>query len=90
MLKELLIAVGASDYLSKSVLASQLGQPISLIEDGLKQLVLLGYLAEDQEMVNCELPCGKCPYAAMCNQNPVRTMSITKKGERFLAHQRLN
>lgn len=90
MLKELLLEIGNCDYLSKSALASKLKKPVSLIEDGIRQLVCLGYLAEDKGLQNCDLPCGKCPYASMCNQNPLQTMTITKKGKQFLAHSQLN
>ena len=87
MLRKLLVAVSDSDYLSKAKLANKLGQPVSLIESGLNQLVRMGYLAEEQELQSCELLCGICPYASMCNQNPVQTMIITKKGEQLLARQ---
>lgn len=86
MLKELLVEIGNCDYLSKRILASKLGTPVSLIEGGLRQLVRLGYLAEDEGLQNCDLPCGKCPYTTMCNQNQLQTMTITKKGRQFLAH----
>lgn len=87
MLKELLIEVNQANYISKALMAKKLGQPVTLIEDGFAQLVRLGYLQEDRGLQNCELPCGGCPYASMCNKNPISTMSITKKGQRYLERQ---
>lgn len=84
MLKDLLVEVNKADYLSKALLARNLGQPVALIEDGLTQLVRLGYLHEDEGLQNCDLPCGKCPYASMCNKTPVKTMAITEKGHKLL------
>lgn len=87
MLKELLYEVNQADYISKAVMARKLDQPVALIEDGLAQLVRLGYLQEDQGLQACDLPCGGCPYASMCNKNPISTMSITEKGQNFLRKQ---
>jgi hypothetical protein len=85
VLKDLLAEVAKADYLSKLSLAQKLEQPVGLIEDGLEQLVRLGYLKEDGGLQNCELPCGKCPYASMCQTTPIKMMALTKKGFNLLA-----
>lgn len=85
MLKELLVEIDRADYISKHLLASKLKQPVGLIDDGLKRLVHLGYLKEDEGLSNCDLPCGKCPYASMCNTNPIKTVNLTKKGQNYVA-----
>lgn len=90
MLKELLLEIEKSDYISKALLASKLDQPVSLIEDAFSQLVRLGYLLEDQGLQDCDLPCGKCPYTSMCNKNPITTMRITSKGRNYLNNLTLN
>lgn len=81
MLKDLLVEVANADYLSKLSLAKKLNQPVELVEDGLNQLVRLGYLKEDGGIQSCELPCGKCPYASMCHTTPIKTMVLTEKGQ---------
>ncbi len=85
MLKDLLAEVAQADYLSKSNLARKLEQPLGLIEDGLEQLVRLGYLKMDEGPQNCELPCGKCPYASVCKTTPPKTMILTEQGQKLLA-----
>ena len=84
MLKELLMEISGADYVSKAAMAGKLGQPVSLIEDGLIQLVRMGYLSEDQGLQSCDLPCGRCPYASMCNKVPLKTLAITEKGQKVL------
>lgn len=88
MLKDLLSAVATGNYLFKPSLAEQLDQPVSMIEAGLDQLVRLGYLSEDSSATseNCDLACGKCPYASMCQSLPIKTFSVTEKGQAFLAN----
>lgn len=84
MLKELLGEVDRADYLSMSRLATQIGQPISLVEEGLEALVRLGYLAEEASSTCQDLPCGRCPYASMCAKDSLKTWSVTEKGRSFL------
>lgn len=85
MLKDLLLEVSTANYLSKMHLAEKLNQPVGLIEDGLEQLVRLGYLREDNSEQDCVLPCGKCPYASMCRTTPIKTVAVTDKGRELLA-----
>jgi len=85
VLKELLWEIKEAPYLSKMSLAEKLEQPLALIEDGLARLVQMGYLKEDSGVFDCELPCKKCPYAAACGKVPIKTVALTKKGEKVLA-----
>jgi hypothetical protein len=87
MLKELLVEIKNADYISKSVLADKLGQPMAVIEDGFSQLIGMGYLKEDTSLNDCEITCRKCPYASLCNKVAVNTVTITEKGEELLAGQ---
>lgn len=84
MLKELLGEIERAAYISKANLAVKMGQPLELIEDGLAQLIRLGYLKEDQGIPDCESFCKGCPYARMCNQVSLTTMSVTEKGRLLL------
>ncbi|HBG09588.1 MAG: hypothetical protein ACOX46_00790 [Limnochordia bacterium] len=87
MLKELLVEISASNYISKTQLAAKLQRPVGLIADGIVQLVRLGYLAEGQGLEDCDAHCAKCPYASLCIGNAIHTLSITAAGERFLQGQ---
>ncbi|MCK9526484.1 MAG: hypothetical protein M0R49_11245 [Limnochordia bacterium] len=87
MLKQLLLEIDRADYLSMSALAARLGQPIGLVEEGFAALVRMGYLAEQASLTgpSCQdLPCGRCPYASMCQKDPLTMWSVTAKGRRIL------
>ncbi len=84
MLKQLLIEINNADYVSMLNLAGKLDRPVSLVEEGFAELVRLGYLAEDTGSNCYDLPCGKCPYASLCQKEPLKTWTITKKGRALL------
>lgn len=85
MLKELLIEIKNSSYISKASIADKLNKPVELIEDGFEQLNRMGYIREDDNINACDTLCSNCPYASTCNKIPVKTMKITQKGEKLLA-----
>jgi len=86
LLKELLLEIKNSKYISKANIAIKLNKPVELIEDGFEQLIRMGYISEDGGLSNCSSACGSCPYANSCNKIPVKTMKITEKGEKLLAN----
>ena len=84
MLKQLLLEIYKADYVSKANLAVKLDSPVPLVEEGFAELVRLGYLLEDASL-NCQdRPCGRCPYASMCQKEPLKTWTITEKGRALL------
>ncbi len=86
LLKQLLAAINDAGYVSKPALAAELGRPLVLVEEGFAALVRMGYLAEDAGAGCVDLPCGKCPYASMCQKEPVQMWKITDKGRDLLAN----
>lgn len=84
MLKALLQEIRTAGCLSRAQLAAKLGEPIGLIDEGIEQLKRLGYLAEDSGE-RCTAGCGRCPYALLCSQNFVKTLSLTAEGQRLTA-----
>lgn len=85
MLRELLKEINTADYVAKAALAAKLGKPAVLVEGGFEELVRLGYLVEDAGADCGDLPCGRCPYASMCQKKPLKTWTITDKGKSLLA-----
>lgn len=85
MLKELLAAIKDSDYISKSNISERLKISEELIEEGFDQLIRMGYIKEDVRGVKCDIGCVSCPYAKACDKIPIKTILITKKGEKLLA-----
>lgn len=84
MLKDLLVEIKTSDYISKENIALKLDKPIELIQDGFDQLIRMGYIEEGKEINDCPSSCGGCPYARVCNRLPVNTIKLTEKGEKIL------
>ena len=85
MLKELLNVIKGSDYISKSNISERLKMSEELVEEGFEQLIRMGYIKEDVRGIKCDIGCGGCPYAKSCDKVPIKTIKITKKGERLLA-----
>ncbi|MFY9526206.1 MAG: helix-turn-helix domain-containing protein [Limnochordia bacterium] len=85
MIKELLLALASGEYVSKPELAVKLGKPLALVDAALDELVRLGFVERDDGPADCELPCGGCPYASMCNRVSLSTLAITAKGWQALS-----
>jgi len=83
MLKELLIEVSQSKSYSKKTLAQKLDISESMVDEGLYHLNRLGYIENDIIGGNCNLKCIGCPIKT-CNLNPIKTLTITRKGKGFL------
>lgn len=84
MLKELLIAIKDSDYISKSKISKELKISEELVEEGFEQLIRMGYIKEDSRGISCDIGCVSCSYAKSCDKVPIKTIMITEKGERLL------
>ncbi len=84
MLKEIIKEVKNSNYISKPNIARKLNTSVELIEDAFTQLIRMGYIKEDNGPNSCNLQCGNCPYSKSCNKIPVKTITITEKGEKLL------
>lgn len=85
MLKNFLKALNESDVFSKSNIANSLNITEDMVDAILQQLIIMGYVNEDLGSPTCETSCGKCPYAKMCNKNPVNMYNITEKGRKALS-----
>lgn len=85
MLKELLVAIKGSDYISRSDISRKLKISEELVEEGFEQLIRMGYIKEESRGISCDIGCGICPYSKSCGKVPIKTIMITEKGERLLA-----
>ena len=84
MLKKILFEIKNLGYISKSNIARKLNISEELVEDGINQLVRMGYIKEIKNVNSCSTSCGNCPYANTCNKTFIKTMEITEKGEKLL------
>ncbi len=85
MLKELLVEIKDSDYISRANISEKLEISEELVEEGFEQLIRMGYIKEDARGIKCDIGCDSCPYARSCDKVPIKTIMITEKGERWLA-----
>ncbi len=86
MLKEILAQIYRDGFLAKAQLARELSIPETMIDEGIAQLIRMGYLKEEKGGIDCATTaCAGCAFAAMCGKNPVIFYEVTERGEALLA-----
>lgn len=83
MIKEILKEISIAKVLDISKIAKKLNITEALVEEGIEQLSRMGYIIEDMGSYSCETKCSSCPMAS-CNSIPLKTLSITEKGQKIL------
>lgn len=83
MLKDVLKEISNSRVLDLSDIAKNLSITESLVEELIDQLERMGYIKEDMGSYSCESKCSSCKVSN-CNTTPLKTLSITNKGEKLL------
>lgn len=84
MLKNILSSISKTGYISKSRLAGELNVSKELIDDGIRRLMDMGYLIEEQTGENCSTSCGGCPFAKSCNKEIVKTFRLSDTATAYL------
>ncbi len=84
MLVDLLKELNNSPTFSKKSLANKLNTSEDMIEEGLSQLMRMGYIENHVINQKCNLKCKTCSIKS-CNLNPIKSFIITKKGRKVLA-----
>ena len=83
MLKDVLKEISRAKVFSISVIAKTLNITEALIEEAIEQLSRMGYITEDMGSPTCETKCSGCSVTS-CNTIPLKTLSITEKGNKLL------
>lgn len=83
MLKDVLKEINNSRILNISNIAKKLDINEGLVEELIDQLERMGYIKEDMGSYTCESKCSSCT-ASSCNTIPLKTLSVTTKGENLL------
>lgn len=83
MLKAVLIEIRNSRILDISSIAKKLNITEILVEELIAQLERMGYVVEDMGSQTCENKCSTCTISN-CTTIPLKTLSITDKGEKLL------
>ena len=84
MLKDILRIIIREGYISKTMLAAELKTSAEMVEDGIAQLVRMGYIVEEQTGEDCAVFCGSCPFAKTCGKEIVKAFAISDKGQGVL------
>lgn len=83
MLKDILRIINRDGYISRSQLAGELNVSKEIVDEGIKQLLRMGYLLEEETGEGCSTSCSKCPFAKNCHKEIVKTFKILDKGSRY-------
>ena len=83
MLKDVLKEINNSRILNISNIAKKLDINEGLVEELIQQLERMGYIKEDMGSYTCESKCSSCTVSS-CNTIPLKTLSVTNKGENLL------
>ena len=84
MLNDILKIISRDSYISKPQIAKELKVEIEMVEQGLSQLLRMGYLAKEETIKDCNAVCAKCPFAKSCNKEVADIYKITDKGNAYL------
>ena len=84
MLKNILRIIKRDGLIAREKMAAELKISKEAIDEGIFQLLNLGYLAEEKTGADCVDFCSTCPFAKSCHKEVVKTFKITEKGERYL------
>jgi len=84
MLQDILKIINRDRYISRTMISKELNAPIEIINDGINQLLRMGYMIEEKTGENCATVCGNCPYAKSCNKEIVRTFKVSDKSKILL------
>jgi ribosome maturation protein Sdo1 len=85
MLKDILKAINRDGYISKSMLSAELKTSEGMIEEGINQLMRMGYLIKEETGEDCSTFCVSCPFAKTCNKEVIRTYKISDKGLKIIS-----
>jgi hypothetical protein len=84
MLKDILKIIDRDGYISRVQLARELNVNKEIIDDGIEQLLRMGFLVEEETGDNCASYCSKCLFAKSCNKEIVKTYRMSSDGVVYL------
>ncbi|MFA5536507.1 MAG: winged helix-turn-helix domain-containing protein [Bacillota bacterium] len=84
MLKDILRIINRDGLISRTILADELNLTQAVVDDGIDQLLRMGYLLEEKTGENCSTFCTSCPFAKNCSKEIIKTFQISEKGKRYL------
>lgn len=84
MLQDILKIINRDRQISRTNIAKELDIPLEVVDDGLNQLLRMGYIIKQDTGQDCVVACGNCPYAKRCSKEIVKTFELSDKGNTLL------
>ena len=84
MLGNILKIIDRDGYISRPMLSRELGFPEEVVNDGITQLLRMGYISEEKTGEDCSSFCSGCQFAKNCSKEIVNFFKISDKGLGFL------
>ncbi|NMB32906.1 MAG: winged helix-turn-helix transcriptional regulator [Clostridium sp.] len=84
MLKNILKIIDRDGYISRTQLARELGISKEMVDEGMNQIMRMGYLQEEKTGIDCSTTCAGCPFAKSCSKEIVRGFKISERGMYYL------
>ncbi len=82
MLQDILNIIKRDRLISRINIARELDIPEDLVNDGLDQLLRMGYIVEDKSDFDCESLCSGCAYASSCQKELIKTFKLADRAEK--------
>lgn len=85
MLEDILKIINRDGYISRSMIAKELSISPEMVNEGIEQLLRMGYIIEEKAGEDCATLCTNCPFAKNCNKEIVKSFEISSKGSSLLS-----
>lgn len=83
MLKRLLNEINRSTMFSRTDIGKKLNISDEMIDNGIDELVRMGYIIEEMGSPICENKCKSCAYSR-CTTIPIKMFTVSDKGKKLL------
>lgn len=89
MLEDILRIISREGYISRSMIGKELNISMDMVDQGIDQLLRMGYILEEETGEDCATLCGNCPFAKNCNKEIVKAFEISDRGNSLLKDKRI-
>lgn len=85
MLQDILRVIQRDGIILRPKIARELNLSEDLVDDGIRELIRMGFIVQEETGSDCAVACAKCPMAQTCLKEVVKTYQISEKGKHYLA-----
>lgn len=87
MLKDILMIIDRDRKISRSHISREINIEDTLVDDGISQLIRMGFILEEEAGADCVVACSNCPFIKSCQKEIVKIFQISQKGKDYLAQR---